>query len=74
MSRQHVIDYFIESGRWRECYPDWRLGQCLFNVLYERHPELADEIRGGPLDPFNLGDKELSLFYKWVYYKLLQIV
>lgn len=74
MSREHLIDYFMEVGKTRVCYPTWRLGQCLFNELFEKHVGLAQEIRGGPLDPFHLEDKDLHFFYKWVYYKLLQIV
>jgi len=74
MSRQHLIDYFMEVGKTGVQYPTWRVGQCLFNELNAMHYELSEEIRGGPLDPFHLEDKDLSLFYKWVYYKLLQIV
>lgn len=29
-----------------------RRGQFLFNALHSVNPVLADEIRGGPLDPF----------------------
>ena len=30
-----------------------RYGQLFFNVLYERHPRLADDIRATTLDPFH---------------------
>jgi hypothetical protein len=36
----------------QRAHPDWRLGQTVFNVLYEKDPALADEVRGGPVDPF----------------------
>lgn len=32
--------------------PQWRTGQSLFNALYHIRPDLADRLRGGPLDPF----------------------
>ncbi len=38
--------------------PRWRYGQTLFNVLYEMHPEVADEIRGADLDPFYKRDRK----------------
>ena len=31
----------------------WRYGQALFNGLLDLRPDLAEEIRGTPLDPFN---------------------
>ncbi len=33
-------------------YNEWRYGQALFNVLSKVRPQLAEEIRGGQLDPF----------------------
>lgn len=27
-------------------FPEWRLGQTYFNVLYELRPDIADKIRG----------------------------
>jgi hypothetical protein len=33
-------------------YYKWRYGQALFNSLLTVNPELAEEIRGGSLDPF----------------------
>lgn len=33
---------------------DWRLGQALFNALYDEYPNLANEVRGVMgLDPFH---------------------
>jgi hypothetical protein len=33
-------------------HPEWRLGQTFFNVLEDFDQGLADEVRGGPVDPF----------------------
>jgi hypothetical protein len=33
-------------------YPEWRLGQLLFNSLYEVKPRLANLIRGTRYDPY----------------------
>ena len=33
-------------------YYKWRYGQALFNALVDLRPDIADEIRGTPLDPF----------------------
>jgi hypothetical protein len=31
----------------------WRIGQALFNHLWTVRPDLAEQIRGGPSDPFH---------------------
>lgn len=31
---------------------EWRYGQTLFNVLYRTRPDLTEQIRATPLDPF----------------------
>lgn len=36
--------------------PEWRIGQALFNALYNLNPRLADEIRGTDCDPFHNDD------------------
>ena len=51
--------------------PNWRWGQTLFNVLFEFRPDLAQEIRGGEIDPYhaqtnNGGDKKITNFLDWV--------
>ena len=33
-------------------HPQLRYGQALFNALHEVDPDLANDIRGGDLDPF----------------------
>lgn len=43
-----------------------RQGQQAFNVLHEMRPDLANEIRATPLDPFYL-DERLPDFYNFLY-------
>lgn len=33
-------------------HPEQRIGQAYFNTLYDCHPDIADDFRGGRLDPF----------------------
>lgn len=42
-----------------------RAGQAAFNTLYLVRPDLADEIRGGDLDPFYRDDR-LPAFWDWI--------
>ena len=56
------LDYCDAVKEARRRHPEWRRGQALFNVLYFEHsgafdPEWADEIRGGPLDPFYIDSR-----------------
>jgi hypothetical protein len=44
---------------------DWRPGQWAFNLLHEIRPELADDVRGGDLDPYH-DDKRLGAFMAWL--------
>lgn len=37
-------------------YYKWRYGQALFNALSNVRPQLAEEIRGTPLDPFHVNE------------------
>lgn len=36
---------------------DWRVGQSMFNVLYDIRPDLSEQIRATDLDPFHVEDK-----------------
>ena len=45
--------------------PRWRTGQCYFNVLFAFFPEIADSVRGGPLDPFHR-DAVIPSFLKFI--------
>lgn len=47
----------------------WRKGQTLFNVLYEMYPDLANEIRGTPLDPF-YEDRKIKDFMNFIASKI----
>lgn len=42
-----------------------RKGQLAFNLLYECHPQLAEEIRTGDHDPF-YADERLPMFWSYV--------
>jgi len=41
--------------------PEWRRGQAWFNTLYTLHPEVAEQFRGAPDDPF-YQDSKLDAF------------
>lgn len=42
-----------------------RAGQAAFNTLYMVRPDMADQIRGGALDPFYVDDR-LPAFWDWI--------
>lgn len=46
-----------------------RLGQILFNVLYQLYPELADNIRGTQYDPYYINSPNTEVvkrFFKYL--------
>ena len=45
--------------------PGWRVGQAYFNVLATMRPEMAEQIRGGVLDPF-YQDSRIPVFLEFV--------
>ena len=45
-------EYLRAVGLEQTLHPEWRWGQTLFNVLCEYRPDIAEKIRGGPMDPF----------------------
>lgn len=45
---------------------DERIGQSVFNTLYDLDPEMADSIRGTDLDPF-YNDDRVAKFYDHVF-------
>ena len=50
----------------RRFHPEIRLGQALFNALYDLKPDLANEIRGNSdIDPF-YKDGNIPAFYEWL--------
>lgn len=46
-----------------------RPGQFFFNLLYEKYPDLANEIRGTDLDPFHQ-DKVLPQTIEWLFSRM----
>jgi hypothetical protein len=44
---------------------DWREGQRAFNVLHLMRPDLSEQIRATPLDPFHR-DERLPEFLEWL--------
>lgn len=57
--------YLEVVGQTHREKPEWRVGQAAFNVLMFNRPDLSEQIRATPLDPFN--DKHLSMaFVDWV--------
>lgn len=54
-------DFVNHAEARRHSHPDERIGQRYFNALSEISPELADEIRNGPNDPFHM-DQKLPAF------------
>lgn len=47
----------------------YRRGQKMFNVLWEMEPEIANEIRGTDVDPFN-DDSKIGDFLKEIYQRM----
>ena len=58
-------EYKIAVESYREANPKWRLGQAAFNVLLIFRPDLSEQIRATPLDPFH-SINILPKFYEWV--------
>lgn len=53
---------------------DLRYGQALFNVLLERNPDLAEQVRGTELDPFywEANASQTLDFQSWLAEKFLK--
>lgn len=48
-------------------HPTQRYGQVLFNVLHTQDPRLANEIRGGVIDPFYVDSPEIvQAFFTYI--------
>lgn len=63
------LEYLTEVGIASNKFPDYRLGQLMFNVLAEQKPIMAEMIRGRSLDPFHANqkdDKRIENFLTWV--------
>jgi hypothetical protein len=53
-----------------QAFPKRRLGQNVFNVLYEHFPEVINELRGGSYDCFYNNDKVVVFISMWL--KIIQ--
>lgn len=52
-------------NRLRKEYPEWRNGQAAFNALNRLDRDVADQIRGTDVDPFN-DNTRVKAFYRKV--------
>ena len=54
MGYAESFDRFLAdvSEAHRAAAPGLRYGQTFFNLLYAERPDLANELRGSPMDPF----------------------
>ena len=59
MITERQFDELIEDAREiiNTTYPEWRLGQCIFNLLAMNYPATADLIRGTELDMYYNNDR-----------------
>lgn len=46
------LDELKKFLKYKEIFPEWREGQALFNILYAKHRDIANIIRGSKIDPF----------------------
>lgn len=58
-------DYLANVTKAIKDHPSWRIGQAAFNVLYVYRPDLSEQVRATPLDPFHQST-HLEEFYSWV--------
>jgi hypothetical protein len=58
LSKKEIVKFSERIKINQEKYPNWRLGQCFFNSLYEIKPELANILRGTSYDPFHMDYKK----------------
>lgn len=52
MTTEQFRGYLNHVSAMKRYFPHYRMGQCYFNALYDSHPEIADQFRGGIDDPF----------------------
>jgi len=65
MTEQELRELTVRFLQVRRQHPCLRKGQTWFNVLYEQHPALADEIRSTEANPFYVDDN-LSRFFEFI--------
>ena len=68
---KHLV--YQQANRDRNLYPCLRMGQALFNSLYQFTPEVADKIRATIDDPF-YDDRKIPNFWKKVETLLTEII
>lgn len=65
MPKKYSFKDFQKEATDLKQYPkSWRPGQIAFNLLFEKRPDLSEQIRGGMLDPFHLNER-LPEFFMW---------
>lgn len=45
-------EFYQEVVKVKKAHPEWRIGQALFNTLFEARPDIANTLKGTPDDPF----------------------
>lgn len=58
-------EFFALVRSCKKQYPEWRMGQLYFNVLYRMNPMLAEEVRCTEADPF-YQDEKLPAFFDYI--------
>ena len=54
-SEQEWNDIITEVNDMQHGHPYLRFGQCLWNIAYEKKPDVVDLLRGTDKDPFHVG-------------------
>lgn len=65
MTVDELADYQYGSLKYAMKNPTQRRGQAYFNYLAQIRPELAEQIRGGGLDPFH-NDSAIENLLNWL--------
>lgn len=65
LSKDQRIEFIKQTEETLKEFPDLRIGQVMFNVLYEINPDLADSIRSTDLGPF-YDDTRIRKFIKYI--------
>jgi len=64
-----LTEYFLRVMKLAIKYPEQRLGQRYYNVLYTMRPDLAEKIKGTDTDPFYASkpdDERIKRFIEFV--------
>lgn len=60
-----ILELHTEVRAALKHYPQYRVGQAYFSCLQDLAPELAEMVRGGPVDPFH-HDERIPDFLTWL--------